>query len=190
MKTSSKCGQSTVATVATVEAVLEPKESRTLKPCEPGLPFARILVAIDFSESSLRALDYALALAEPFGARLILLHVVEPAGYLDNQFGVAPALDETNQNLLEEGRERLAQLCQRRISSRVRSENLVRLGRAHSEIPDTAKALAADLIIMATHGFSGLKHALMGSTAERVVRMAPCPVLTVRQPANGAALRQ
>jgi universal stress protein A len=57
---------------------------------------------------------------------------------------------------------------------------LSRMGRAHSEIPDTAKALGADLIVMGTHGYTGLKHMLLGSTAERVVRQAPCPVLTVR----------
>jgi nucleotide-binding universal stress UspA family protein len=56
------------------------------------------------------------------------------------------------------------------------------MGHAYSEIPDTAKAMGADLIVIATHGYTGLKHVLLGSTAERVVRHAPCPVLTVRQP--------
>jgi nucleotide-binding universal stress UspA family protein len=60
-------------------------------------------------------------------------------------------------------------------------ETLVRMGRAQSEIPDTAKAIGADLIVLGTHGYSGPKHALLGGTAERVVRQAACPVLTVRR---------
>lgn len=146
------------------------------------LKLARLLVPVDFSDCSLRALDYALALAEQFGSKIILLHIVEPAVYPENYLVASPALDETNQNLLESARERLLALSQKRIGHRVPAETLARMGRAHSEIPDTAKALGADLIILGTHGYTGLKHVLLGSTAERVVRHAPCPVLTVRHP--------
>jgi universal stress protein A len=146
------------------------------------LKLARLLVPVDFSDCSLRALDYALALAERFGSKMILLHVVEPAVYPENYLVASPALDETNQNLLESARERLVALTHKRIGHRCPAESLVRMGRAHSEIPDTAKALGADLIILGTHGYTGLKHVLLGSTAERVVRHAPCPVLTVRYP--------
>jgi nucleotide-binding universal stress UspA family protein len=140
----------------------------------------QILVPIDFSGCSLRAMEYALALALPLGAKLTLLHVVEPAVYQQSYLGVTPPLEETNQNLVEAGRERLAALGRKRIGNRLRSDALVRIGRAHSEIPDTAKALSVDLIVMGTHGYTGLKHVLLGSTTERVVRHAPCPVLTVR----------
>jgi nucleotide-binding universal stress UspA family protein len=68
----------------------------------------------------------------------------------------------------------------------LRMEILVRIGHAHSEIPDTASALNVDLIVMGTHGYAGLKHVLLGSTTERVVRHAACPVLTVRLPATSA----
>lgn len=146
------------------------------------LKLARLLVPVDFSDCSLRALDYALALAEQFGSKIILLHIVEPAVYPENYLVASPALDETNQNLLESARERLSALSHKRIGHRLPAETLVRMGRAHSEIPDTAKALGADLIILGTHGYTGLKHVLLGSTAERVVRHAPCPVLTVRYP--------
>ena len=156
-----------------------------------GLPLKieRILVPIDFSDCSNKALEYALAFAEQFEASLILLHVVEPAVYPESYMLVQPATDEMNQDLVKAGRERLAALGRKRVGSRVRTETLVRLGRAHSEIPDTAKALNADLIIIGTHGYTGIKHVLLGSTAERVVRYASCPVLTVRLPTNGNPAR-
>ena len=150
------------------------------KPVADPLRLARLLVPVDFSDCSLRALDYAIALAQQFDSKIILLHVVEPTVYPENYLVVSPALDETNQNLLESARERLADLSRKRIGHRLQAETLVRMGRAHSEIPDTAKAMGADLIGLGTHGYTGLKHALLGSTAERVVRYGPCPVLTVR----------
>jgi universal stress protein A len=145
----------------------------------------RVLVPIDFSDCSVHALDYALALAERFEAKVILLHVVEPAAYSDHYLSGPAAVDETNQNLLQAGRERLDEVNKKRVAHRVGSEALVRIGRAHSEIPDTAKAMAADLIVLGTHGYTGLRHVLLGSTAERVVRQAPCPVLTVRLASPG-----
>jgi nucleotide-binding universal stress UspA family protein len=108
------------------------------------------------------------------------LHVVEPTVYVDNYLTTPAATEEANQNLMATGRERLAAL-QRRAAAQGRAvETLVRMGRAQSEISDTAEAIAADVIVMGTHGYSGLKQLLLGSTADRVIRHAPCPVLTVR----------
>ena len=140
----------------------------------------QILVPIDFSDCSFRSLDYAAALALPFAAKLTLLHIVEPAIYQESYLGLTPPLDEANQNLMKAAQERLAALAKKRVSTRISTEMLVRMGRAHSEIPDTAQALAADMIVMGTQGYTGLKHVVMGSTAERVVRHASCPVLTIR----------
>jgi len=134
-----------------------------------------------FSEFSTKALDYALAFAEPFGARIILAHIVEPAVYPENYMVVPPALDDMNQDLVEAGRKRLEDLSRARIGERVPGEIVVRLGRPHSEICEIASIKDVDLIILATHGYTCLKHVLLGSTAERVVRHAPCPVLTVRE---------
>lgn len=146
----------------------------------PSPRFKELLVPIDFSDCSLGALDYALAFGEKFGTRITLLHVVEPAIFSENYLVTPGTLDETNQNLVAAGRERLAPL-QGRVSGRgLPVALLVRMGRAQSEITDTAKAIGADLIVMGTQGYSGLKHVLLGSTAERVVRQASCPVLTVR----------
>ena len=160
------------------QAAQEPPQTPASRP----LTLKRILVPVDFSACSIGALDYAIALGQKLGAKLVLLHVVEPAAYPEN-FLVTPAtLDEANQNLLTAGRERLASVRQRAIAQGLSTETLVRMGRAQSEIPDTAKAIGTDLIVMGTHGYSGLKHALLGGTAERVVRHSACPVLTVRHP--------
>jgi nucleotide-binding universal stress UspA family protein len=142
--------------------------------------FHQILVPIDFSDCSATAFEYAVALGQKFGTRITLLHVVEPAVYPENYLVAPTTLDDTNQNLIGAGRERLAHLRERGKSLGLTIDTLVRMGRAQSEIGDTAKAIGADLIIMGTHGHGGLKHVLLGGTAERVVRQAPCPVLTVR----------
>ena len=142
----------------------------------------KILVPVDFSDFSTKAVDYALAFAEQFEARIILLHVVEPAVYPESTMLVATALDDLNNDLRQVAQERLSELRRRRIGERAPSELLVRMGRAFSEIAAAAADLDVDLIILATHGYTGLKHVLLGSTAERVVRHAPCPVLTVRDP--------
>ncbi len=186
IKPAPKTGQVTVELDPGDDRLLE-KGAHANKAAASPLKLKRILVPIDFSDYSARALDYALAFAEQFQAKLILLHVVEPTVYPENHMLVPPAMDEVNQGLVEAGRERLEGVSRKRIGHRVPVELLVRLGRAHSEITDTAKAVGADLIIIATHGYTGLKHVLLGSTAERVVRQAPCPVLTVRDPALASA---
>jgi universal stress protein A len=146
-----------------------------------ALKLNKILVPVDFSDFSTKALDYALAFAEQFQARIILAHIVEPAVYPENYMLVPPALDDMNRDLLKAGRARLQDLGQNQIADRVVAETVVRLGRPHLEICEIARTMDVDLIIIATHGYTGLKHVLLGSTAERVVRHAPCPVLTVRE---------
>ena len=155
----------------------------------PSLPhrYKRILVPVDFSECSINALNYAASFAEQYRATLLPFHVIEP-GFSGSIDGFGGGMDGTHQRLLEGAREHLEELCHRQIGERVQSEMLVRIGRAPSEIADTAKAMGADLIIMGTHGTRGHKPSVMGSTAERVVRQASCPVLTVRFPgAPGAS---
>jgi nucleotide-binding universal stress UspA family protein len=155
-------------------------KSRLPSSSRPVATFKLILVPIDFSDCSAAALDYALALAQKLESKIMLLHIVEPAAYPENYLLTPATLDEANQNLMAAGREKLATLEQKAKGHERSIETLVRMGRAQSEIPDTAKAIGADLIVLGTHGYSGPKHALLGGTAERVVRQAPCPVLTVR----------
>jgi universal stress protein A len=147
------------------------------------LKLQKILVPIDFSDCSLHALSFALGFAEHFRAHLVLFHVVEATMHSGNLTGMSASFDEANQNLVATARERLEDLV-RRYRTGMEVETLVRIGHAHSEITDTANALGSDLIIIATHGYSGFKPALLGSTTEKIIRHASCPVLTVHAPPN------
>ena len=158
------------------------KSAAAARPVTPPFRLNKILVPVDFSDFSTKALNYARAFAGQFGARIVLLHVVEPAVYPESSMLVATALDDLNNDLLRSAQKRLAELNKGSIGDRVPSELMVRLGRAYAEIAAAANELDVDLIILATHGYTGLKHVLLGSTAERVVRHAPCPVLTLRDP--------
>lgn len=143
------------------------------------LKIKTILVPIDFSETSRKALVYAVKMAEQFGSKVVLLNVVEPITASD--FGYPPVLFDID-NAKIAARKRLETLCRDgRVPAKLLGRVLVRCGRPFTEITDAARSLKADLIILTTHGYTGLKRVFMGSTAERVVRHAPCPVLTVRE---------
>ena len=139
----------------------------------------RILVPIDFSDSSLKALRYAVPFAEKFGATIYLVHVLEPPFLASNIENLGLAIPQ--RELAQSTREKLLSLAAQEIEELVPVSAEVRTGRAFDQIAAVAKELDVDLIIIATHGYTGLKHILLGSTAERVVRHAPCPVLTVRE---------
>jgi nucleotide-binding universal stress UspA family protein len=143
-----------------------------------SLRMKRILVPIDFSEEATKALKYAVPLAEEFGATIQLLYVFERPMFNDPQ-NVTPFVSE--QTLLERARKKLLELAADEIDEIVPVSLEVRAGRPWEEITAAARSGASDLIIVGTHGYTGLKHVLMGSTAERVVRHAPCPVLAVRE---------
>jgi len=145
-----------------------------------GIALKRLLVPIDFSDCSLHALEYALALGEALKATLILLHVVEPGGFGPGMVGLSPSLQDANQARVQGSRNRLVALGHKHLGRRVAVEALVRVGHAYSEIPDTAKALAADVIVLGTHGLTASGPMSLGGTAERVLRQATCPVLAVR----------
>ncbi len=138
-----------------------------------------ILVPIDFSEASKKALHYAARMAEQFGSKITLLNVVEPIATPD--FGYHPLMLETDK-IKKAAKENLDKLSRQfRLPARLLEGIVVRYGTPFVEIAEAARTLKVDLIIITTHGYTGLKHVLMGSTAERVVRHAPCPVLTVRE---------
>lgn len=146
----------------------------------------RILVPIDFSEYSLSALEYAVRFAKHFGAELILLHVVEPTVYPADfslgQIGSHNIEDELHRHSEEE----LKRLSVR-VAPEVAVRSMTRLGKPFLEITDAAVTLDVDLIIIASHGHTGVEHILFGSTAEKVVRKAHCPVLTVRSAKGGSS---
>jgi nucleotide-binding universal stress UspA family protein len=160
-----------------------PQDRTTSSPTDLGmvpscLQLRHILVPVDFSESADKALRYAFKFAEQFGAKVTLLHVIQPTVY-PTDFATPPttvsALDEAVRARVEE---KLASLASH---TGVNCGSVVRSGQPYYEIAAAAREQDVDLIIISTHGHTGLKHVLLGSTAERVVRYAPCPVLTVRE---------
>jgi nucleotide-binding universal stress UspA family protein len=143
-----------------------------------GIALKRILVPIDFSPLSKKALQYALRFGQEFGAEVMLLHVIEPeVPPAFDGFMIAPS--STANTKYENRLKHLASSMRVRGIDRV--ESTVRTGLAACEIVKAAKEFDTDLIVMATHGYTGWKHFAIGSTAERVVRAAPCPVLVVRE---------
>lgn len=144
----------------------------------PLFKLKKILVPVDFSECSNKALDYAVAFAGQLGADLTVLHVIPP--YYAVPYGLNQC-EEIQAELQQAGQEKLMQLVCDEVPPPLRAKTFLRTGRPATEIIDAARELAADIIIISTHGHTGLKHAFFGSTAEEVVRRAPCPVLTVRE---------
>ena len=133
----------------------------------------RILVPIDFSEPSLKGLHRAVALSQHFGATLLVLFVAEVIYYAAENVG----------RLLEDQRRQaeseLAELKARLAQQGVKLQTLLETGVPAQAIVDAARRHSVELIVMATHGRTGLSHLLMGSVAEKVVRTAACPVLTI-----------
>jgi universal stress protein A len=140
-----------------------------------------IVVPIDFSDTSHKALQYAVPFAAQFGAKLLLVHVIEPFALPAELSYVPPEVENAGQTAIKGALEKLAELCQHQLGAKCLSQTSVRMGVPWHEITAAAKESAVDLIIISTHGHTGLKHVLIGSTAERVVRHAPCPVLVVRE---------
>ncbi len=136
-----------------------------------------ILVPVDFSEPSLKALRSAAAFAEHFKAQIVLLHVVEPIATPDMEY-LPMAMNP--ERVIETANRKLKVLSKPRSKGpRLVDQALVRTGKPFREITDVAREMKTDLIIIATHGYTGLERALLGSTAERVVRYAPCPVMVL-----------
>ncbi len=143
----------------------------------------RICCPIDFSDASRAAMEVATDLARRFGAELVLLHAYPIPGYTfpDGSVVASPKmmqeLADQAQRHLEEWRAEAERLSG---NPRVLAEKAI--GEPAAEIVSFARGRSVDLLVLGTHGRTGLEHALMGSIAERVVRRAHCPVLTVRPP--------
>jgi nucleotide-binding universal stress UspA family protein len=143
----------------------------------------RILVPTDFSKHSQNALKYAAAFAEKFGAEIFLLHVVQDlALFIPEAVSVAPPVVPPVEQLTAAVREALDRFVRENNLQGLTVHKEVREGTPFYEIIQAAREQDVDLIIMGTHGHSGLAHVLLGSVTEKVVRKAPCPVLTVRHP--------
>lgn len=154
------------------------------------LNFNVIVVPTDLSDYSLRALPYAVGLAERFDARLKILCINEPSVPISDVTWGGIDVHATDNALLAEARHALDKIVREQIPKGLDVEASVITGNPVEGIIQFAREHNADLLVMCTHGRTGLSHVLMGSTAEAVVRRAPCPVLTLRQPMPVAASRR
>jgi nucleotide-binding universal stress UspA family protein len=147
---------------------------------------AKILCPVDFSEPSHAALDSAVDLAERYSAEIILFHAISqidptptPSYTLTNH--LVEQIPQFMQQMTENAHKAMKDLIDNHIAGRVGSRQLVEIGDPASSIVDAAREEKVDLIVIATHGRSGIKGFFFGSVAEKVVRTAECPVLTMRR---------
>jgi universal stress protein A len=152
----------------------------------PPLHLRKLLVPTDFSANSKKALIYAVRLAQRNNSSLILFHAFEPPEFVrqlpqDYSYEFHEETMKQCDTAMRRSAETLGMLSEAVKGSNIQIETSQRLGTPYEEIVKFAKEKEVDLIVIATYGYTGLKHFLLGSTAERVVRLAPCPVLVVRQ---------
>ncbi len=155
---------------------------------EPNIK--KVLVPIDFSDYSKGALRYAVNFAQMFNAEMILVYVVEPVIYPPDFSMGQIAIPSINTEWDTKAKEELDKLAANEIPKNIKVTAIIKTGKPFLEIIDTATELDTDIIIIATHGHTGVEHILFGSTAEKVVRKAPCPVLTLREPIKGYMFRE
>jgi len=143
----------------------------------------KILCPVDFSKSSDHALRYALAFGQAHHAELVLVHVMDYAAVDVLDYPSAFEFStQINEKMREIAGERLQQLAAATQGEYAKVSSRLATGTPFLEIVSLAREERVDLIVMGTHGRSGLAHVFMGSVAEKVVRKAPCPVLTVKHP--------
>jgi len=144
--------------------------------------FSKILVPIDFSSHSAKALELAMALAKTFGGRILLLHAyhLPPLVGMPDEIVIPP---DFWTGVRDAAARKLDKSAQKVKAAGIAVETHLVEFAPSDAIVETAKKTKADLIVMGTRGLTGLKHALLGSVAERTLRLAPCPVLTVKDEA-------
>ena len=151
------------------------------------LPLKRILCPTDFSDPSLHALEAAKELALHFNARLFLLHVITPPTTVPTLNAATMQMTAYQDALEKPSTEALSSVVKRNIPAEIDAVQVVETGSPPDEIARTAAKERVDLIVMATHGHTGWRRFLFGSVAEKAVRLAPCPVLTIQPPEGEAS---
>jgi universal stress protein A len=146
----------------------------------PVFHIREILVPTDFSECARKALQYAIPLAKQHHANITLLHVTAPVPYPGGEY-VGPDYMTVETELRASSEKKLKQLAAAEVPHEITARCIAESGSAANAIVENATKIPADLIVISTHGHSGLKHVFLGSVAEHVVRRAPCPVLVVRE---------
>jgi len=144
--------------------------------------FNNILFATDFTEFSEYAFDYALTLAKEFNAKLIILHVINQPLGLQDYYALQTSFDTIMQEVEKSAEKMMDKFCDKKLSGYDNYEKFIVSGIPDLEILNKAGAEKVDLIVIGTHGRVGVDRFLFGSTAEKVVRKALCPVMTVRPP--------
>jgi nucleotide-binding universal stress UspA family protein len=142
--------------------------------------FRTILFATDFSESSEHAFKYALSLARKFESRLGIIHVINEPVDLRGFYVPHISFDKLEEEIEQGARKMMENFCRTHAKDYPGVETFVVPGIPYDEIIKKAEELAADLVVVGTHGRTGLDHVLFGSTAEKVVRKSPVPVMTIR----------
>ena len=141
----------------------------------------KILHATDFSKASARALQEAIKLARENQARLLVVHVIEPTPYVaGGEFGGAEIYTKLEDMAKRNAQSSMTKLLQRLKKLKIKAESLLLRGSSHDQIVKAAKSKKADMIVIGTHGRTGLSKLFMGSVAGKVVSLATCPVMTVR----------
>ena len=143
----------------------------------------KILFPTDFSDSSLEALKYAITLARDYKAKLIVMHVIDEK-FFSEGLGLARAIsfEEMEKEMKQEAEKQLKVIIPSEEGEGIERETLLCRGTPFLEIIKAAHEKSVDLIVIGSHGRSGLEHIIFGSTAQKVVRKAPCPVLSVKPP--------
>jgi nucleotide-binding universal stress UspA family protein len=144
-------------------------------------PFNKILCPTDFSDPSYEGLTWAIELAKQFGAELYIMHVIPTSPAL-GEAAMTFQVAQYEETVRADVERRFQELFEQRIPKEVKAHRAVSSGDAATEIVHAARDEHMDLIVIATHGLTGWRHLVFGSVAEKVVRLAECPVLTVRAP--------
>ena len=146
------------------------------------LPITKILCPTDFSEPSYKALETANELAKHFNAEIILIHILSPV-FVYPATALAPGLSKVSEisdvDRDEMAYKSLSMTLKEKVSESIKSRSIMGKGNPAEEIVRSAREEKADLIVIGTHGFTGWRHLILGSVAEKVVRLASCPVITI-----------
>ncbi len=146
------------------------------------MDFKKIVFATDFSENSNHAFEYALNLAQKYDALLVLVHVISEPTDLNGFYVPHISFEKLEEEVREGAQKMMDRFCETYLKSYDKHEASIERGLPFAGIIKKAEEVQADLIVLGTHGRTGLDHVLFGSTAEKVVRKSPVPVLTVRTP--------
>ena len=139
-----------------------------------------VMVPVDFSKESILAAKFGASLAEEYKTKLYVLHVMEPVH--PSLRGYIVDFEQFQQRMIAQAKEDLENVIPKAVKDRIPVEFILEIGHPSYVIVEKAKELGVDVVVIATHGRTGLSYVLLGSVAEKVIRHAPCPVFVIRNP--------